>query len=301
MNKKNRWNNLGWPWELELITLIFFLLALFVPLFFQTQHDASTIRQFTPSEALESGRQSLSTQFGFLLTVLVAALYVIHIAFGLSDINRVTASPTHLFSPVAFAVIAYYRILEAPELQNTALSFINGSTFQVAGLVIGMSALTTLLTWIRRHRFMMEFDDIHWDVISPAAYDASYFGLTIQLRPMLYAPRRYLACQQGFIIEGWFYVMPIEFEDINGLCKVKNSGLNNTGLFFASSSRHLIRIDLHDSIKDLYISPRDDDDFISYCTPFVAKRKRPSRKAGTTHHGLRGTDSHAGDQHHTTR
>ncbi|HMO99090.1 MAG TPA: hypothetical protein PKE26_08275 [Kiritimatiellia bacterium] len=286
---RTRWNPPGWPWELELITLLFFLIALFVPFYFHQIEIPATsareIQQATNQTGIAVGRETLSTQFGFLMAVVVVALYILHIAFAAAEIKRITASPLHLFSPVIFAVIAYFRVVDSPGVEQSALSFVDGSIWQVAILVIGVALVTSMLSWLRRYRYMTNFDDIHWDMETPARYDGSYFSLLLHWRPLLYAPRRYLACPEGIVIEGWFYAMPMGFSDVHSMSKLSGAGMLNTGQYFASSAHSLIRLELHDMLKAVYISPENRDEFIRYCVPFIA-RKRASGHAPATRHGL---------------
>jgi len=288
---KKKWNPPAWPWELEIITLIFFILSLFIPYYFH-HHGVDPASVVTPAgnNALEVGRNSLSTQLGFLWALGIVALYVFHLAFASMDVTKITASPVHLISPCAFSLIAYYQTSKTVGIENTALNFVDGSLSQAALLVIVVALITALLTRLRTYRYMLNFNDVHWDIVTPAVYDSSYFNLLWQLRPLLYAPRRYLACNEGFVIEGWFYAMPVEFTTVHSISRLANSGIMNNGIYYASSSHYLVRIEMHESNKATYISPLDRDDFVRYCAQHIARRV-PTHKASHTRHGTR----HVGD------
>lgn len=281
---------------MELITLVFVLAALIVPYYFSSQGLGQSPREIQQSAAvngLHVGQDMLSTQFGFLWALGILALYVFHIVFSTIEVNRVTASPHHLLAPCIFAVIAYHRIDAIPNLQDTALSMIDGTITQMATLVLAVALITSILCRLRTYRYLTDFDDVQWDVVSKSPYDASYLQLILQLRPLLYAPRRYRACSEGILVEGWFYAMPIGFDDIAALSIVNSSSAMGNGMFYSSSSRHLIRIELHDSLKPTFISPQNREEFARYCVQHIA-RKRPTRKASPTRHGmLHASDTHA--------
>ena len=294
-NNKTKWNPPGYPWELELITFCFFIASLLVPYYFHHYGVHETLPEMTQhgATAMEVGRNSLSTQFGFLVSLGVVALYVFHFAFAIMDAGKITASPLHLLSPCAFAAIAYYRISQTGGLQNSSLSFIDGSNIQMIALVFMVGLLTSVLARLRTYRYMLNFDATSWEIISPSLYDATYFQLIAQMHPLIYAPRRYLASNEGIVIEGWFYAKPISFSRIHSLSRIASSGIMNNGYYYASSSRSLVRLELHESTKATYISPTDRDEFVRYCSQHIARRMA-SHKASPTRHGtLHASDTHA--------
>lgn len=295
MSKDNtKWNPPGYPWELELITLCFFVASLFVPYYFHHYGVHESISEMTRNgaTALEVGRDSLSTQFGFLLALGIVALYMFHFAFAFMDAGKITTTPLNLLSPCAFAAIAYYRISQTRGLENSALSFIDGSTGQIVLLVIIVGLITSVLARLRTYRYMLNFDSTKWDIITPSPYDGTYFQLIAQMHPLLYAPRRYLASDEGIVIEGWFYAKPISFSRIHSLSRIASSGIMNNGIYFASSSHNLVRLELHESTKATYISPRDRDEFVRYCAQHIARRT-PTHHASPTRHGTaRASDTH---------
>jgi len=295
-DKKKKWNPPSMPWELELITLIFVLAALVIPFYFTTEVSAQSfqeIQKASNGNVVQFGQGSLNTQFGFLWALGILGLYIFHIALSATEVNRVTASPHHLLAPCVFAFIAYHRIDAIPNLQDTALSMIDGSIAQIAALVTVIALITSILSRLRTYRYLTGFDEVQWDVISKSLFDSSYFQLILQMRPLLYAPRRYRACSEGILVEGWFYAMPIGFDDIHALSIVNSGSSLNTGLFYASSARHLIRIELHDSLKPTYISPDNREEFARYCVQHIA-RKRPVKRSTSTRHGmLHASDTHA--------
>ncbi len=299
-NETRKWNRPGFPWELELITLCFFIIALLAPYYFQP--DGVSTNALDSSNALEFGRNNLSTQFGLFWSLGVVALYVFHIAFAAMDSGKITASPLHLFSPCAFSMIAYYRISHTGGYEDSALSFIDGTWTQALILLAVVGVITAVFTRLRTYRYMLNFETTNWDIVKPASYDMSYFRLMAQLEPLIYAPRRYLASNEGIVIEGWFYAMPISFSRVHSISKISGTGILNTGSYYTSSTHNLVRMEMHDAIKATYISPEDRDEFVRYCAQHIARRtvshhtpghtrggSKPGTRAGTsagkTNHG----------------
>ena len=299
---KSKWNPPGWPWELELITLAFFLVALIVPFYFHADGLGQTteeIRQSASNNGINVGRNTLSTQIGFLWAFGIIAVYIFHLAFAFMEVNRITVSPFHLLSPCLFSVIAYYRIDSIPNLQDTALSALDGSVTQALFVALAVAVITIVLARIRTYRYMLNFENEKWDIVTPALYDKTYFSLLLQLRPLLYAPRLYRACNEGIIVEGWYYAMPIGFNVFQSVSKLSSSGIFNAGMYYAGSTKEMVRIELLDSIKATYISPANRDEFVMYCAQHVV-RKKASHKASPTRHGVHhSVDTHApGDANH---
>jgi len=300
---ENKWNPPGWPWELELITLAFFLIALLLPFYFHQEglgQSAEEMRQSAANNGINVGKNALSTQIGFLLSLGIAGIYIFHLAFASIEVSRITVSPMHLLSPCIFAVVAYYRVDAIPNLQDTALSGIDGSIGQAIFVLISVALVTVVLARFRTYRYLLNFEDTTWDITAKAVYDRTYVQLLMQLRPLLYAPRRYRACNEGIIIEGWFYAMPIGFNVFQSVSKLSGIGIMNTGNYFAASARELVRIELLDSIRATYISPENRDEFVMYCAQHVV-RKKASHKHSPTRHGTRhSSDTHAASSSHHT-
>jgi len=285
MTNKDRpkWNPPGWPWELELITFVLFLAALFLP--FLIGHDGPATA--TPSQsAMQAGRDNLSTQFGFLLGVITVGVYTLHLAFAASDVNRLTASPVHFLSPAIFGLIAYYRVASVPGVENTAWGFINKSPAQRVLFVLGLLAVTIVLMFFRRQRYMKRFEGIAWDMVVPARYNGSYLKLIFEFRPLLYPPRQYRICSDGVLVVGWHYAMPIAFDDIHSVMRVGGTSMLTSGHYYASNIGEFVRLDLHDLRKDIFISPDNADGFVNCCLPHIARRKSSSNSTQIKHSTL---------------
>ena len=274
--KRSRWNPPDWPRDIEVVTFILFIIALLVPWLFGGG-DAGT--SATPEEngALAVGRHNLETQFGVFISLGIIGLYILHFVFAANEMNRLTVSPYHFLSPVFFALIAFVRISIA---SATALSPL------LAILLIAVVIALNLFLMRRRHqRYMEKFAGTNWELVSPARYHGGYFKLIFEFRPLLYPPQRYLICTEGILIEGWHYALPIAFEDVHSVMRVSGSSILISGHYYASNNHDFVRIDLHDSAKDIFISPENVDEFVNTCLPHIA-RKKTSAPTSHGHHDM---------------
>lgn len=286
-NKKKKWNPPGWPWELELIILIFFVGALMIPLMLETPATGPVSR--AAATAKITATDPIRTQIGFLKNAMIASLYLVHLILGFVQYNRLTVSLMHFLSPTLFAYLAYNRISHTPGVEDSLFRFMDGSTWQYIVIGVVMPALTLLLMHLRRLRYMSSYEDTAWELDTPAAYDRGYLTLLGQMMPLFYPPSRYRVCKEGLVVEGWHYAMPVGFADINRIMRIPASGVLRSGYYHAGSLSHLVRIDLIDSPKPLFIAPRDPDAFVKCCQPYIARRPaagkatltKPGTVAGT--------------------
>lgn len=275
---------------MEFFVFLLFLFALLGTLF------VSETASIDPSlGAMQAGRESLQTQFGFLTSVFVVGIYVLHLVIGSPEAGRISMPLVHFISPFLLAGIGYYRLLQLPENTTEALG-VTGSPLQIAALFASVLVISMILMRLSCARYMHNHRDIKWEITLPALIDGSFFRLMLQMRPLLYPPRRYRICPEGLLIEGWNYVKPVRFDDVASVKRIMGTSMLNTGHYYAGSVKELIRIDLRDSNKGLYISPLDAVSFVKYCATYVTPR-RASGPASSTRHGISAAGrTHAGDQ-----
>lgn len=277
MKKSQQWKAPGWPWELEIIIVLFVAAALAIPLQLVNVQGSSA--------------RPLGTEIGFLKAAMVVALYVLHVAFGFIHYNRLTVSLVHFLSPVFFAYIAYHRIVQSPGVAESAYQFLDGAIWQYAAIGVIVPALTLLLMHMRRLRYLNAFKDTVWELDAPAVMDQGYFTLLGQMMPLFYPPARYRVCAEGLLVEGWHYAMPVSFKNINRIMRIPSSSVLPRGYYLASSTTHLVRIDLLDSIKPLFISPQNPDGFAAHCQQHTGHRRSVQTSASSTRHGAGKTSS----------
>ena len=276
MSKNRAWTAPGWPWELELLTLLFVALAIGVP--YYIFHTAPVPVGRTAAEA------ALATQHGLLWSVAVIALYVAHYIFASSSIETISTPFSHLVSPTLFAGVAYYRIIESAKQTGTSIDFVTGAPWQVIVGLLLIILFTLLIARIRMARHLLDYRDVKWDINAPATYDNSFMSLWSHFHPLLYPPRIYRACDRGILVEGWYYVRSIPFNEVQSMSPVNSASSSSAGYFLASSARNLLRLELSDSTIPLYISPSNRDDMMRYAAHYVARRQKST-------HGGTGTTS----------
>lgn len=274
MSKNKTWAAPGWPWELDLLSLIFVIIALAVPYYIFGSGTGDDVHR------------TLQEQRHVLWAIGIGVLFVMHLALTGATLETISTPFLHLFSPVGFAVLAYYRTHAVlKDLGQTDL--ITGSAGQYALLIASVFVITLVVARIRMARYLFRFRNIQWDIVSKSRYDSSYLQLITEFQPLVYPPRVLRACNEGILIEGWFYLMALPFEMFQGLAPASGIRHASNGRYLASSTRSLIRVELLDNAEPLYISPANRNEFLNYCAQHVA-HLRPHATNHRTHPGETG-------------
>lgn len=279
MSKNKTWSPPGWPWELDILALVFVIIGLVVPYSLYTGNMAGGAESVNPAVL------KLKEQTYILWSIGICVLYVMHLALANVSMEAQSTPFVHLISPLVFSLLAYFRInTVAKDMERT--TFIDGSVGQIAMLVGAILFITLIVARLRMARYLHRFRDVQWDIISYARYDSSYLELIAQFRPLVYPPRRYRASEEGVLVEGWFYTIVVPFDSVQTINPVRTMGFSAAGNYYASTTSSLVRFELLDNDKPLFISPENRDEFIQYCARHVA-RTRPS----ATHHSRHGTSA----------
>jgi hypothetical protein len=273
MSKNKTWSPPGWPWELDLLSAVFVIIALTVPFIYFGRDAADEVASV------------LREQQHVLWAIGIVVLFLMHLVLGVSTFEFITTPFLHLISPVVFALIAYFRahtIFIEAKIQTP----FSGSFGQYAGVAASVFLIALLVARIRKARFMRRFRDIKWDLVHKAPYDGTYWQLLTEFQPLVYPPRTYRACNDGILIEGWFYAMAIPFEMFQSLTAASGLRHATNGRYFASTTRTMIRIELLDNAEPVYISPENRQQFLAYCANHVARlRPQSGHSARSTQHG----------------
>lgn len=290
MSKNKTWAPPGWPWELDILALIFLVIALAVPYAIFSGQTAD------PSLSINPAEQKLKEQTYMLWSIGICLLYVMHLALAGARLETLSTPFIHLLSPMVFALLAYFRIYTvATDMEQSTM--VTGEPAQIALLIAGVFVLTFVVARLRMARYLHRFRDVQWDLLCASRYDASYLELITQFRPLVYPPRRYRVCENGILVEGWFYTIAIPFEMVQTINPVRTMGIAAAGNYYASNTGALVRFELLDSGKPIFISPDNRDEFIQYCARHVA-RMRPSAnhqsRHGGTSPGTSARHTHAG-------
>lgn len=288
MKDKRRWGPPGWPWELELLALVFVITAIAVPYYLHYMQAPEPQELSLLAQAQAEARPQTATWEdleGFFWAIIIVGLYLAHLAMGSSSIDFMSTPFTHLFAPLVFSIITYYRLHTLTKGSTLATAIVSGSPVEIFIWVSGVLVITYLVARIRMARLMLNFRDIDWEFTTPGLFDRSYAELTLQIRPLIYPPRVYRVCEKGIVIEGWFYAMPIPFDSITAIDAVQGGAFISSGYCLATSLRSLVRIQLAERPEPILISPKDRTTFLQFCQPRVAARKRPSTRPGETRSG----------------
>ena len=302
MSKNKTWAPPGWPWELDLLSLIFLVAGLLIPYNIFIQHYAES------SLAANQAALKLKEQTYILWSIGLVVLFVMHLALAGASDDSMSTPFIHLFSPLVFAGLAYYRIYTVSHDMGQA-SFVTGHWTQMLLFGVVVVAATLIMARLGLARHMHRYRDESWDLICPARYDRSFFTLIVQFRPLVYPPRRYRLSQNGILVEGWFYAIVLPFSKLQSMNPVRFMGISTAGHYYASNSSNLVRFELLDSDRPLFISPEQRDEFIQYCMhhllrarPSSVHRSRhgtnPGVTARDTHPGLTARDTHASGRPH---
>ena len=286
MKKRTRWGPPGWPWELELLALVFVITAIAVPYYLQAQ--TSETSQMSILAQAEQARQSQMGSWRamqeFIWAVILVGIYLAHLVIASSSIDYMSTPFTHLFSPLVFSMITYYRLYTLIKSAPTATAIVSGSPVEIILWILGVLVITFMVARIRMARYMLNFKNVDWDISTPTLFDKTFWELAIYLRPLIYPPRMYRACPKGILIEGWVYAMPIPFETVHAVDAVQGAAFLSSGYCLATSAKSLVRLRISEMSEPLLISPKDRVEFVRYCEQRLAVT-RPIRIQADTRRG----------------
>ena len=289
MKDKQHWGPPGWPWELELLALVFVVTAILVPYYLQYMQAPEPSQMSLMAKAEHARRQEMTTwqdMEGFFWAIIIVGFYLVHIAMASASIDFMSTPFTHLFSPLVFSVITYYRLFKLKTVALAGTPLVSGKPLEIGIWLTGVLVITYLVARIRMARLMLGFRDTDWDVTTPSLFDKTYTELMVQIRPLIYAPRLCRACSKGILIEGWFYAMPLPFDSIQSIDAVQGTTMVSSSYCLATSLRSMVRIQIAEKAEPVLISPKDRAAFLRYCQQHVA--------AKTPTHGGTSTGTRAG-------
>lgn len=267
-----------------MLALVFVLTAIAVPYYLQFM-QAPEPSQLSLMDKAEMARLSQMATWqdleGFFWAVVIVGLYLAHLAMASASLDFMSTPFTHLFSPLVFSMITYYRLHQLAKGATMATPIVSGTPLEIVIWVLGVLVITYLVARIRTARLMLNYRDIDWNISTPALFDATYIQLVLQIRPLIYPPRIYRACDDGILIEGWFYAMPIPFDSIHAVDAVHGPAFTSQGYCLATSMRSMLRIQTTEQAEPILISPKDRNTFLHYCQQHIAV-KTPITRPGET-------------------
>lgn len=260
---------------MELLALIFVIVAIAIPAYLQTVQAPDPEQLTLMERARMDQRTNVATWQEvrwFFWGLTVVGLYVIHLLIAGASLDFLSTPFTYLFAPLIFSMITYYRLYQISHEAKGTAHVVSGSLLEIIAWIVGVMVITLLVARIRMARHMMKFRDVRWDVVQSSPFDGTFLELCAHFQPLVYPPRRYRLCDEGILIEGWFYVMPLSFESIQAMDAARSASSMTAGEFLATSAHNLVRMRIIDQVDPLYISPADPATFLSYCEPRIAAR-----------------------------
>ena len=163
MKNKSCWRLPGWPWELELLVLVFAVTAIALPYLLQHMQTPDPSQLSLLAKAEMAKKQQVAawhTWEGFFWTLVIAGLYLAHLAVASAAIEYLSTPFTHLFSPLLFSSISYYRLCELIRGSPLDGGIVSGSFLELLLWLASVLAITFLLGRIRMARLMLRFRDV---------------------------------------------------------------------------------------------------------------------------------------------
>lgn len=281
MKKRNIWGPACWPWELEILSLAFVLAALVLPYMIDIQmtpsmEGMSLAERSIYLNQLESG--DFEDQSTFFWAVGILGLYAIHLMLAYSSLDMVSTSLPHLFSPLIFSSITYYRLLQLNK--QGAETFITGKPGEIVLWLVIMIAVILMAAYLRKLRHLSRFKGMSWDLETRSLFDGTFFSdLAVTFRPLIYPSRRLRLGPQGMLIEGLLYVYPLSWASIQAVESVRRASYTADAHFYATSTKSLVRVQPTESATPVYISPVDREAFVNYCTQRLSRTGGSPRPA----------------------
>ena len=274
----------GWPWELEIITLIFLIFGAVFPVYMSVSdsllggqnHHGPVIGAALAANPHFDARQFITSIYWALGLL---ALYAVHIFAGSVTLAWHSAPIWHTLSPLVFSALAYCRLSSYAGLRPEHI-LISTGPIGILLWVSGTLALVIVAGSLTRRRVMRRMRPRKWIVDTPTILDRTWFKLFVFLRPLLYPPRRVKLDEEGICIEGLNYAITMPFDIIQAVEYISLPSIFSHGLYFATSARHLVSIRLKDWSEPIIISPRDRDRFVTEAQKIIEAR-RPPTKCGT--------------------
>lgn len=272
--ERNRWGSPGWPWELELLAFIFVVVAIAVPAWLQYMQAAgqNDMTLFARTQLEQQRGMAWQNLSDLIWALALVGVYIGHLIIAAASVESISTPFTHLFSPLVFAAVTYYRLYMIRGA-NVPVKIVQGSVLEMAIWFMVVVVITILVARLRMARHLLRFRGVQWDFETPAKFDATYFEMLVHFHPLVYPPRMYHVCREGLLIEGWLYVMPLSFDSLGAVDAPRSVSVTTSGLFLATSSRTLMRLRMLDKSELLYISPQNRAELLHYCEARIVERK----------------------------
>ena len=293
-----RWRPRSWPWDLEALTVACLLGAMFVPPIVAAvlwEGNAGILGRFAAGWIVADS---------YIWMLCLLGLYFGYVIWASLTLDYVSTPFVHLVAPLLFSIIMSGRIFLTSVIAPVARGGLVAAYFSTFPWLV--LAITLIIAVLRKKRHLAYFDDVEWDISARPRVDMSFLEeLVSKIQPLFYFPRMYHASGEGILIEGWTYIMPLPFFEMESINLAERGELITSGFYAAGSIKGLLRIKLYDRQDPVFISPAHPNLFMRYCEqllsglhPAEEERKRQRREElaektrpyGEPPHGRRRSD-----------
>lgn len=261
--KELRWRPRSWPWDMEALTVITLLGALLVP----------------PLVAgiLWQGSGSLWSRIAagwiiadsYIWMLCLIGLYFGYVIWANLTLDYVSTPFVHLVAPLLFSTIMSGRIFFTSVIAPLGGAVPVALYFSLYPLIV--LTITVVLALLRKRRHMALFEGMEWDIAARPRVDVTFANeLISKIQPLFYFPRMYRAGAEGILIEGWTYIMPLPYFEMESMNFAERGDLTTSGFYAAGSVKGLLRIKLYDRPDPVFISPDHPNLFLRYCEQLLA-------------------------------
>ncbi|HIE11761.1 MAG TPA: hypothetical protein EYP62_09115 [Kiritimatiellae bacterium] len=258
VNVELRWRPRSWPWDLEVLTVTSLLGAMFVPPIVAAvlwEGSASVVGRLVAGWIVADS---------YIWMLCLLGLYFGYVIWASLTLDYVSTPFVHLVAPLLFSIIMSGRIF----LTNVIAPIVRGGVVAAyfSTFPLGVLVITLIIAVLRKRRHLALFDDVEWDISARPRVDMTFFEeLVSKIQPLFYFPRMYHACGEGILIEGWTYIMPLPFFEMESINLAERGELITSGFYTAGSVKGLLRIKLYDRQDPVLISPVHPNLFMRYC------------------------------------
>jgi hypothetical protein len=265
VHRHDPWAPPGWPWELELLSLMIVAIAIFLP-FTLPAHYRVILEIPEGHQGFRQVFEIWNTGYGYVWMLLIAGIYFMHWVSNYLVIEYITTPFSQLFAPLLFAALAYGRLYTFYRNLPPATRLISGTPLEAITWFAVVMLASLLIARYRTIKHLRQFKNTHWDVsLPPASSRGQWLRLIWRVHPLFYRPRCYHAGSHGLLIEGWTYLLPIHYSGIEAFTPIVHDSPTMSGFFTATSAHNLIRIQLFNRPVPIFISPQHPNLLWRYC------------------------------------
>ena len=255
-NNNKNFQGFGLAWELEVLVLCLAILCAILPFIWENNETVYAQDMSIMQQAVADKYEGVSWFDVQRVAWAAAALGLLGIHFWLNgDSDENVSTPINaILMPFAFGAMLYHHLILVSD----------GKQINPAAFFIGLAFVTFLLARLCVLRNLRKFDKASWDITASTVFDATWFSLMLHGLPLFYPPRRFSAGRAGILIGGCFFIVLLPFEEIEAIRLVGEATATDNGVYYATSTRSLLRVELSNHAQPVYISPSNRNGFFLY-------------------------------------